>query len=182
MRRKPGLILLSVTASLFAGCSSAPDDASPADVSITDAVTLTTLPPGAVATSSVATTASEVPVGGTTTSTSAGPTGPPRYEVVARTNSDVGDTVIVLLDPTSYTSLSDIDLQGIITDVYDRFPPVFEAHVVDDPAAVDRIAREGPAALELSTLADHYLARLEEGFRIVYLGRFKEYGTSTLGS
>ena len=31
-------------------------------------------------------------------------------------------------------------------------------------------------------LAVHYLARLEDGFRIVYLGPFEDSGTAVLGS
>ncbi len=106
----------------------------------------------------------------------------PTYEVVGRTAGESGDILIVLVDPDSATQVSDIDLHGIIAEVYDLFPPVIEAHVVDDPEAAELALREGPEAVALSTLADHYVARLEDGFRIVYLGSYEEYGTTTLGS
>ncbi len=106
----------------------------------------------------------------------------PRYEVVSRTQGPPGDTVVVLLDPSSYGSLSDIDLQSIVTDIYEQFPPVFEAHIVDAPAAASFVVQQGPQATEVSTLAGNYLARLEEGFRIVFLGPFAEFGTASLGS
>ena len=101
---------------------------------------------------------------------------------MARTPGAGGNTLIVLLDNTSYTTLSDIDLQNIITEIYDRFLPVIEAHVVGDPEAANLAVSDGPAAVANSVLAEHYLVCLDEGVRIVLLGRFEEYGTASLGS
>ncbi len=121
----------------------------------------------------------------TTTTTLAPLSAPsfPSYSIVKRIeNPDEGDTVVVLLDSTSYTILSDIDLYDVLADVVDRFPPIFEAHVVDSQAAADAVLAEAPTEEELQTLSEHYLVRLEDGFRIVYQGPFDELGTSVLGS
>lgn len=127
--------------------------------------------------------ATEAPAG-TTTTVDSGIVFPegPDYEVVGRTPGESGDILIVLVERGSSGSLSDIDLQEVIADVYDRFPPVLEAHVVDDPGAADLALAEGVEAVAISMLRDHYVARLEDGFRIVFLGPYEEYGTATLGS
>ena len=90
--------------------------------------------------------------------------------------------MVLLLDPASYTSLSDLDLYDVIADAVDRFPPILVAHVVDSPDAVEAVLVEQPDEDQGLILANHYLARLEEGFRIVYVGPFEESGTAVLGS
>ena len=49
---------------------------------------------------------------------------------------------------------------------------------------VVRVSRADPEAAEAAkaSLAVHYLARLEEGFRITYLGPFVTSGSAVLGS
>ena len=107
----------------------------------------------------------------------------PQYSIAQRIESGNGrDTVVVLLDPDSYDILSDVDLYDILADVVDRFPPIFEAHVVDSPAAAAAVLQEAPTEEELQILSEHYFVRLEEGFRIVYQGPFAELGTGVLGS
>lgn len=90
--------------------------------------------------------------------------------------------MILLLDPASYTSLSDLDLYDVIADAVDRFPPIFEAHVVDSQDAVSVVLVEEPDEDQQETLEMHYLVRLEDGFRIVYLGPFEESDDAVLGS
>lgn len=190
MRWNPGMVVISVLlAPLFAACSG--DDAGEADVTVSlpDPIVLTSLPAsgGDATVPPVVTVVGEDGATGTTpgaSTTTAEPflPPPPSYDVVSRTAGEEGDTVIVLLDPSSYTSLSDIDLENIVADVYDRFSPVFEAHIVDDPEAAARLVSGGAAAVTASALSDHYLLRLEEGFRIVFLGPYEEYGTASLGS
>lgn len=89
---------------------------------------------------------------------------------------------MLLLDPASYSSLSDLDLYDVIADAADRFPPIYIAHVVDSPEAVEAVLLEEPNADQELILASHYLARLEDGFRIVYLGPFVDSGVAVLGS
>lgn len=90
--------------------------------------------------------------------------------------------MVLLLDPYSYTSLSDLDLYDVIADAVDRFPPIFEAHVVDSKDAVSAVLVEEPDEDQQKTLEIHYLARLEDGFRIVYVGPFEGYDEAVLGS
>lgn len=178
------LLLPVALASLSAACSG---DGEPVAVSVDigpDPIALTSLPASPTSASPAAAPAPDASAPPPTTIDEVASTVPsvPQYEVVSREPGSDGDTLIVLLDAGSYTSLSDIDLQNVIADVYDRFAPVFEAHVVDDPEAAVIASRDGPAAVALSTFADHYLVRLEDGFRIVFLGRFEDAGTTTLGS
>ena len=145
----------------------------------------TTLPPAPNATTATideaTTTTAADPA--TTTPTTAAPADVPEYEIAFRGTGDVADTVVILLDPATYTTLSDVDIQDVIRDVYDRFPPVATAHVVDSEEAVPLVVEEGPLADEELTVLDaHYFARLEDGIRIVYLGPYAEYPIAILGS
>ena len=108
---------------------------------------------------------------------------PPEYAIVSRVETDdPGDTVVVLLDPESYTSLTDIDLYDIIAEVVDLFPPISALHIVDDVAAVNVVANPESTPEEIVLVGDNYLVRLEDGFKIIYLGPFTASGTAILGS
>ena len=140
-------------------------------------------------TTSTTTTTTTVPTTSTTTTAPPSTTLPqeapafPEYRIAERIVApETGDTVVLLLDPASYTSLSDLDLYDVIADAVDRFPPILVAHVVDSPEAVPAVLLEQPDEDQELLLADHYLARLEDGFRIVYLGPFEDSGTAVLGS
>lgn len=108
----------------------------------------------------------------------------PTFSIVSREPGDEGDTVVVLLDPESYDTITDIDLQNVLSVVVDDFPPVYEAHVVDDEAVTELVvAAAGEIDADEQQLLDvHYLVRLEEGFRIIYVGPFAETPTAILGS
>jgi hypothetical protein len=106
----------------------------------------------------------------------------PRYQIVSREAGDDGDIVVVLLDTTSYGSLTDIDLQNVVADVVAEFPPVLEAHVVDSAEAAAIVLSDDLDDAGKALLAEHYLVRLEEGFRIVYSGPFESRGVLILGS
>ena len=90
--------------------------------------------------------------------------------------------MVLLLDPSSYTSLSDLDLYDVIADAVDRFPPILEAHVVDSQDAASAVLLEAPDEDQQKTLEKHYLVRLEDGFRIVYVGPFAGADDAVLGS
>lgn len=106
----------------------------------------------------------------------------PAFTIVKRTPADEGDTVIVLLDTESYESLTDIDLQNVLSEVVDEFPPVYEAHVIDSAEVIDFVNAADLDDEAQQLLNVHYLVRLEEGFRIRYLGQFEANGVSILGS
>lgn len=120
----------------------------------------------------------------TTTTTLAALSDPsfPSYSIVQRQEESSGDIVVVLLDPTSYDVLSDVDLYDVLAEVVERFPPIFEAHVVDSSAAANVVLVAEPTDEQLQILGEHYLVSLEEGFRIVYRGPWADLGTSVLGS
>lgn len=155
---------------VIASCSSSSDTTT--TTSTTTTTTTTTVP---------TTTTTTAP----TTTTTLPQEAPafPEYRIAERIIApETGDTVVLLLDPASYTSLSDLDLYDVIADAVDRFPPILVAHVVDSPDAVEAVLLEQPDEDQELILATHYLARLEDGFRIVYLGPFEESGTAVLGS
>ena len=163
--------MVAAVAIMFASCSSS------SDTTTTTSTTTTT------------TTTTTVPTSTTTTAPTTTTTLPqeapafPEYRIAERIIApETGDTVVLLLDPASYTSLSDLDLYDVIADAVDRFPPILVAHVVDSPDAVEAVLLEQPDADQELILTTHYLARLEDGFRIVYLGPFEESGTAVLGS
>ncbi len=108
---------------------------------------------------------------------------PPDYAIVDRAETDApGDTVVVLLDDESYTSLTDLDLYDIIAEVVNKFPPVSELHIVDDVGAVNTVANPEATTGEIALIEDNYLARLDNGVKITYLGPFAASGTAILGS
>jgi hypothetical protein len=107
----------------------------------------------------------------------------PDYQIVQRTPGiDTGDTVVVLLDTTSYETLTDIDLEEVIADVVQRFPPITTVHVIDDVAAANVVGNPDSSEAQIEAIADHYLARLDDGFAITFLGPFAPAGATVLGS
>ncbi len=162
--------LLVATALVIASCTSSNEPASTTTTTVPTTTTTTTISP--------TTTASP-----TTTTSVPNEVSFPEFRIAERIISpETGDTVVLLLDPASYTSLSDLDLYDVIADAVDRFPPIFEAHVVDSQDAASAVLVEEPDEDQQKTLEKHYLARLEDGFRIVYLGPFEGSDDAVLGS
>lgn len=157
---------------LAAACTSERDD----DASAPESTAATLAPTTTVASTEASTT---------TTSTLAplSTVTPPQYQIVSRAPLDEdGDEVVVLLDPSTYDSLSDIDIFDVIVEVVELFPPITVLHVVDDAAAANVVTDPEASEEAMAILDDHYLARLDEGFTITYLGPFASSGTAILGS
>lgn len=164
--------MVAAVAIMIASCSSSSDTTT--TTSTTTTTTTTTVP---------TTTTTTAPT--TTTTLPQEPPAFPEYRIAERIIApETGDTVVLLLDPASYpaSGLTDLALYDVIADAADRFPPILVAHVVDSPDAVEAVLLEQPDEDQELILANHYLARLEDGFRIVYLGPFEESGTAVLGS
>ena len=106
----------------------------------------------------------------------------PEYRIVDRVEGEVGDAVVVLLDPNTYDSLTDLDLYDLIAEVVELFPPITTVHIVDDPAAANVVANPDASEAERQGAAANYLARLDDGVKIVYLGPFSSAGSAVLGS
>ncbi len=154
-----------------AACTSSP--------SAETTTTTTQVPLTTVAADSTATTTSQP----TTTTATHEELTPPRYRIVERIEGEgPGDTVVVLLDPTSYDSLTDIDLFDVIAEVVELFPPISVIHIVDAPEAANVVANPDASNAEIQAIQMNYLARLDNGFKITYLGPFASSGTAVLGS
>ncbi len=162
------VVLATVLLTVAAGCSSSADTAT----TIAEPVVVTTLPSTTTSTTSPSTTLPPI-----------SQLSPPAYRIVERVPTEgPGDEVVVLLDPSSYDTLTDLDLYDLIAEVVELFPPIATLHVVDDAAAANAVAASDTSTTETPAPSEHYLARLENGFRIVYLGPFAASGTAVLGS
>jgi len=155
---------------------------SSACTSSTDADTTTSSAPKTLTTLST----TETPEGVTSTTTTEQPKtnlSAPEYSIVQRIDGgDLGDTVVVLLDPSTYNSLTDIDLYDLMAEVVERFPPIASIHIVDSAAAAAVVANPDASEADRNATAANYLAKLDDGFRITYLGPFASSGTAVLGS
>lgn len=165
---------------LIAACSGDDESDGSTTTSVGDSGTITSLSPAAGDTESApaATTTTST----TTTTTEAPELTFPEYKIISRETGDDGDVVVVLLDPTTYESLSDIDIYNVMSDLVEQFSPVYEAYIVETQAAADALFVEEPTEDEAAALSAAYIARLEEGFRIVYVGRFEDSGVELLAS
>ncbi len=176
MRTRIALAVL-VGAAVLAGCSGDDGDTTTTagDGSAAPITTLAGSENGATGTTGAQ--------GGSSTTVDLGDPVIPEWEVVSRSDGDDGSTLVVLLDPESYQSLTDIDLQNVIADVVDtEEEDVLVIHVVDDPEVAEYVEKENPTQQQQNQLDIHYLARLEDGFRIVFLGPFSDTGSVVLGS
>ena len=170
-------MLAGLAVVLIAACSG---DDEPAEdpLTSTSAAPITTLGEADTAAAQQSTTTTT-----STTTTSAAPElGFPQYSIISREAADDGDIVVVLLDTDSYESLSDLDVLNVMSDLVEQFAPVFEAHIVETQAAADALFVEEPTEDQQTALANGYVARLEEGFRIVYEGPLEDSGVAILGS
>lgn len=164
------ILIAVVSAALLASCSSSSETTTTTSTTTSTTTTTTTTAPPTTTTTTTTTIQQEPPAF-------------PEYRIIERiVVPETGDTVVLLLDPATYTSLSDLDIYDVIADAVDRFPPILEAHVVDSQEAADAVLIEEPDEEQEAILTVDYLARLEDGFRIVYLGPFEESGTAVLGS
>lgn len=170
IRWQPSAVGFAVLALIASGCSSS---GGPGTTIATDPIT-TLAPSTTVAATTQATTTTLPPVNELSA---------PIYRIFSRTPTDgLGDEVTVLLDPSSYDSLTDIDLYDIIFEVVELFPPVTTLHVVDSSAAATVVSDPDASEEQIDTVGANYLARLDEGFRITYLGPFASSGSAVLGS
>ena len=170
-----GLVIIA------AACSG--DDAAESSTTVTTTTTAAPVTSLAAAGSTSSTSTSVAPTSSVTTT--ADPEDPldfPEYTIVSREEGDSGDTLVVLLDPDSYLSLTDIDLANVLADVVDRFPPVLTAFVIDDESAAEAVLAAEPTAEQIAVLDAHYFVRLEEGFRMVFTGKFSDVPIAILGS
>lgn len=171
------LLLCSFAALVLVACNG--DETSETTTSLA-AITTTSLSPLDSSSTTGATTTTQVD--STTTTVGDGVIPDPEWTIAQRVEGDDGATVVILLDPESYERLTDIDIQNVVEDAREMFPPIYEVHVVDSEEAASTVLSEVIDTGDQAILDDHYLARLEEGFRLVFVGPFSEFGQIILTS
>ena len=165
------VVTVAVVATVTSACTSSSVDTT----TTTESPTVTTL--------ASSTTTSTTVASPTTTLAPITQLNAPEYQIVQRIALEGGgDEVVALLDPSTYESLSDLDVFDIVAEIVDLFPPVTTLHIVDDAAAANTVVDPDASAEARTALQEHYLARLENGFRIIYLGPFASSGSVVLGS
>lgn len=171
MTRGPFVAAAVVSMAMLAACS---PTAAPTTTKGGSRITITTIAEPQTTTTTTAPTTTLPPIRELTA---------PEYQIVHRQPTEsAGDEVVVLLDTTTYDTLTDIDLHDIIAEVVELFPPISVIHVVDDADAADVVIDPDASEAERAVLTNHYLARLEDGSTIVYLGPFADSGSAVLGS
>lgn len=178
--RSPARFLLLVVVVALSATACSGDDTSETTTSL-GAITTTSLSPLESSSTTLATT-STTQVETTTTTSADGVIPDPEWTIAQRVEGDDGATVVILLDPESYERLTDIDIQNVVEDARQMFPPIYEVHVVDSEEAAATVLSEVIDTGDQAILDDHYLARLEEGFRLVFVGPFSEFGQIILTS
>lgn len=185
MDRKLSIVLIAAFMLVIAACSGGDGDASTTTTSA-DGGTVTSLGAagGDDGSGGTGTTVAGSADSATTTTAAVAGGNPaiPEFEILERQPGDDGDTVVVLLDPSSYSSLNDIDLRNVIAEVVDDFPPVYEAHIIDDERVAPLLTKEDLTPEEQQLLDLYYLAHLDEGFRITFEGPFSDVASTVLGS
>jgi hypothetical protein len=157
-----GLIVLSACSNEEPAASTAVTDTSLAPVTTVAAAADTTRPRG-----------------GTNRSTSTSIREPIEisYDIRHREPSDGGDRLVVLIEPGDYT---EIDLSNLVLDIIEANEPVAQLDVVDSQRALPAVIRN-PANLTPQQ-SRHYVLRLEDGTRVVFLGPYSDLGSFIIGS
>jgi hypothetical protein len=114
----------------------------------------------------------------TTTATTQVVSGTPTYEVAQVLEDDQGDTLIVVVEPGSYT---EVELANLVFDIVDRFQPL-GAVVVDDPEAVPLVTAEELSDEEQTFLDSHTFLRITDGIEVTFSGPYEDVAGITVGS
>ena len=137
-------------------------------------VTFTT---GAAAASST-TAAPDESVEPDTTSTAAADGGLPDYEVIHRLIKDGRETLVVVVEPGSYSS---VRLENLVYDIVERYSPS-GAIVVDDRAAADLAILEERTEEQQNALDSRLFLRIENGVEVTFHGPYADFPGLTVGS
>ncbi len=99
------------------------------------------------------------------------------YDIRHREPSDSGDRLVVLIEPGDYT---EIDLSNLVLDIVEANEPVDQLDVVDSQAALRAVIRNSENLTPQQSR--HYVLRLENGNRVVFLGPYSDLGSFIIGS
>lgn len=108
------------------------------------------------------------------------PAGPavPDYEVRHRMIEDGNETLVVLIDPGSY---SNVELENLVYDIVETHSPR-GAVVVDDSAAADLAVLDERTAEQQASLDSHTLLRIDNGVEVTFHGPYADFPGLTVGS
>jgi len=175
MQRHATVAALLALALVASACRGGDDDAATTTTADPDVTTSILVTPSEETSGTVAGSES----GDTsTTSTTQVIGGTPTYEVAQRTEGDLGDELIVVVEPGSYT---EVELQNLVFDIVDRFQPL-SAVVVDDPAAVALLSADTLSAEDEDFLAGHTFFSLTDGVDVTFSGPYSQIADLTIGS
>lgn len=189
MRFERVIGLLVVVAFLFAACNRDKEEVSETTVTPTAGSVATgstaaeagetTSPTTAGETSTtVASTPSGEDGGTTTVATAAEGSGMPGYEVVHRLIDDGRETLVIVVEPGSY---SNVDLENLVYDIVERFSPS-AAIVVDDLAVADLALEEERTDSQQASLDAHTFLRIDNGVEVTFYGPYADFPGMTVGS
>ena len=102
----------------------------------------------------------------------------PPYQVIHRLIIDGRTTLVILLEPGSYTT---VQLENLVFDVVDEYSP-HEAIVVDDPGVADLAISDQLTVEQQETLDAGTVLRIEDGVEVTFYGPYAAAGGMTVGS
>lgn len=193
MRFEQLIPLLMVTALVFAACNRDAEEPSETTVTpaATTATTATTATPAADAGGSAGdTTVATEPAGSdpgaaseeggatTTVTTTEVVAGLPAYEVVHRMIEDDRETLVVVVEPGTY---SNVQLENLVYDIVDRFAPS-AAIVVDDREVADLAVLGERTEEQQARLDSHTFLHIEGGVEVTFYGPYADFPGLTVGS
>ena len=104
--------------------------------------------------------------------------GLPDYEVVHRMIEDDRETLVVVVEPGTY---SNVQLENLVHDIVERFTPS-AAIVVDDRDVADLAVLEERTEEQQARLDAHTFLRIEGGVEVTFYGPYADFPGLTVGS
>ncbi|MDE0171102.1 MAG: hypothetical protein OXS29_16600 [bacterium] len=104
--------------------------------------------------------------------------GLPSYEVVHRMIEDDRETLVVVVEPGTY---SNVQLENLVYDVVERFTPS-AVIVVDDRDVADLAVLEERTDEQQDRLDAHTFLRIEGGVEVTFYGPYADFPGLTVGS
>ena len=174
MRRPLSIAMLVVVGLIAVGCNRG-DDGSTTTTSFSAAVET-----GGDTTSTTAgSTTTVAPADSSTVATTtAVVVGMPTYEVVGESSSNGAPTLVVVVEPDSF---SNVELQNLVFDIVDRFAPT-TAIVVDVKEAADLLFQDELTPEEDAFLSEHILIQITNGVEVTFLGPYSDVPGLMIGS
>lgn len=181
--------LLVVVVLLMAACNRGEDEVSETTVTPTSASVATgsSVAESGETTSTTVSTETPATAGATasgegdattTVAVTASESGMPGYEVIHRVIEDDRETLVIVVEPGSY---SNVELENLVYDIVERFTPS-AAIVVDDLAAADLAILDERTDEQQTSLDTHTFLRIEKGVEVTFYGPYADFPGLTIGS